>query len=222
MPVFYEYIFVCLSKYKNIEYIIVDGGSTDRTLEIIQENLDCISHWSSEPDRGLYDAMNKGITRAKGEWIHLLNADDSYADLNAIARVVRHLDETCTNYFRMLLRSNEGAIKIYDFPYKKWKLYVSAYLPHPAMIISRKQYQQVGLYDLRFHIAADHHLTMRMVHQYPGKFVPEAFVVMSEGGVSSRNKLIALEETRSIAIEFGLPQLIARCLYNIKRIHWRI
>ena len=208
--------------YPNIEYIVIDGGSTDGTLKVISRNEECITHWSSEPDRGLYDAMNKGIERATGEWIHLLNADDIYFDDNALTRIVPQLDESRTNYFRMFLKSADGILKTYDFSYSKWKLYVSAYLPHPAMVISRRQYQQVGLYDLGYRIAADHQLTMRMVHRYPGKFVPEPFVIMSDGGVSSRNKLVALEETRAIAVEFGLPRLFARCLYHLKRVHWRV
>jgi len=208
--------------YRDIEYILIDGGSTDETLEIISRNKEYISHWSSEPDLGIYDAMNKGISHATGQWIHLLNADDVYFDENALARIVPHLEESSTNYFQMFLKSSDGILRTYNFPYKKWKLYISAYLPHPTMVISREQYQRVGLYDLNFQVAADHHFTMRMISNYPGKFVPEPFVIMSEGGFSARNKLIALEETRLIAIEYGLPSLVAKCLYYLKRFHWRV
>lgn len=206
--------------YRNIEYIVIDGGSTDGTLDILRRHAPHITHWTSEPDRGLYDAMNKGIARASGDWIHLLNSDDTYVDERAVERVVPHLDESRTNYFRMLLRNAAGDVRTYDFPYRKWKLYVSAYLPHPAMVVSRRQYREIGGYDPRYRIAADHHFTMRMVHRYPGKFVPEPFVVMNEGGVSARNQLTALNETREISVEFGLPRLLATGLFHLKRAHW--
>ena len=127
--------------YANIEYIVIDGGSTDDTLKIIRSNEEYITHWLSEPDRGLYDAMNKGIDRATGEWIHLLNADDIYFDANSLSRIVPHLNESRTNYFRMFLKNADSTLKTYDFASSKWKLYISAYLPHPAMMISRRQYQ---------------------------------------------------------------------------------
>lgn len=208
--------------YPDIEHIVIDGGSTDGTLDVIRRYQNRIAHWVSEPDRGLYDAMNKGIARARGDWIHLLNSDDYYVDPVAIERIVPHLDESRTNYFRMLLGKADGSVENYDFPYRKWKLYVSAYLPHPAMVISRRQYQEVGLYDLRYRIAADHQLTMRMVNRYRGKFVPEPLVVMAHGGVSARNMLTALNETRDISVEFGLPRLLANGLYRLKRTHWGV
>lgn len=208
--------------YPNIEHIVIDGGSTDGTLDIIRRYEKHFASWTSEPDRGLYDAMNKGIARASGEWIHLLNSDDAYADATAVERVAPHLDEARTNYFRMFLHKTDGGATIYDFPYRKWKLYVSAYLPHPAMVVSRRQYLEVGMYDLSYRIAADHHFTVRMVNRYPGKFVPEPFVVMSEGGVSSRNMLTALKETREISVKFGLPSWLAAILYYLKRVHWKV
>lgn len=205
--------------YPDIEHIVIDGGSTDGTVDIISRHSR-IAYWTSEPDRGLYDAMNKGISQAKGDWIHLLNSDDYYVDPGALERIVPHLDESRTNYFRMLLGKADGSVENYDFPYRKWKLYVSAYLPHPAMVISRQQYLEVGLYDLRYSIASDHQLTMRMVNRYGGKFVPEALVVMTHGGVSARNMLTALEETRDISVEFGMPRILANGLYRLKRAHW--
>ncbi len=206
----------------NIEYIVIDGGSTDGTLDIIRRNEKCITYWSSEPDRGLYDAMNKGIARASGAWIHLLNSDDVYVDATAVERVAPHLDEARTNYFRMVRHKADGEKAVYDFPYRKWKLYVSAYLPHPVMVVSRRQYFEVGLYDLSYRIAADHHFTVRMVNRYPGKFVPEPFVAMSDGGISSLNMLTALKETREISVEFGLPRWIAVVLFYLKRVHWKV
>jgi glycosyltransferase involved in cell wall biosynthesis len=79
--------------YNNIEYIVVDGGSNDKTLEIIKKNNDIISHWVSEPDNGIYDAMNKGIKMCTGEFVAILNSDDIYHDNNVVSKVVNHFTE---------------------------------------------------------------------------------------------------------------------------------
>jgi len=79
--------------YKNIEYIIIDGGSTDNTLEIIKKYEEQISYWISEPDEGIYFAMNKGIAKATGEWINFMNAGDTFVDTTTIQKVMNSLDE---------------------------------------------------------------------------------------------------------------------------------
>ena len=83
--------------YPNIEYLVVDGGSSDATLDILREHEGRLS-FTTEPDRGMYDAMNKGIRRARGKWIHIVNADDWYASPDALARTVPQLAPDRTNY----------------------------------------------------------------------------------------------------------------------------
>ena len=78
-------------KYKDYEYIVVDGGSKDRTVEVINQNLDVITKWVSEPDKGIYDAMNKGIKMATGEWVIMMNAGDVFADSDVLQNVFAHV-----------------------------------------------------------------------------------------------------------------------------------
>ena len=79
--------------YKNIEYIIIDGGSTDGTVDIIKKYADRIDYWVSEPDKGIYDAMNKGIVKSTGEWIHFLNAGDVYLNTHILEDCIRCFNE---------------------------------------------------------------------------------------------------------------------------------
>lgn len=208
--------------YSNVEYIIIDGGSTDGTLDIIENYADRISFWCSEPDDGIYDAMNKGIARATGEWIHLLNSDDIYADAAALANIVGLLDPARTNYFSMILEKTDGSRELLEFPFAKWKLYVSAFLPHPGLVVSREQYARVGLYETKYRIAADHDFILRMLRAYPAKFEPAPFVVMRQGGRSSQNLLQTCREFMKVTIDHGLPTWLATVIYLTKRVHWRI
>ena len=140
--------------YENIEYIIVDGGSTDSTLEIIAEYETGISKLISEPDDGLYHAMNKGIAISTGTWIHILNSDDYYADEKSVSKAVMLLDSNKTNYFWMLRETIDGTRFLQRWKFNRIMLFLSAYLPHPALIVAREQYEAVGTYDLDYQIAA--------------------------------------------------------------------
>ncbi len=208
--------------YKNIEYIIVDGKSTDSTLSIINKYRKQVSRLISEPDDGIYDAMNKGVSMATGDWIHILNSDDYYVDSTSLERIVPHLDPGRTNYFRMFLNYPDGRYQTYDFNYRRWKLFISAYLPHPALLVSGEQYKEVGIIDTKYKIAADHDFIMRLTATFPGKFTPEPFVVMRQGGTASQNQLCALNETRIIANNNGMPTWLCWFFYFLKRIHWRV
>lgn len=208
--------------YRNIEYIIIDGGSVDGTASIIKKYSSHISILVSEPDNGIYDAMNKGMAMATGDWIHILNSDDYYVNSTSLERIVPHLDARCANYYRMFLDYPDGRYQTYDFNYRRWKLFISAYLPHPALIVSREQFERTGLFDTKYSIAADHDFIMRLTTTYPGKFIPEPFVVMRQGGVASQNQLCALHEMRVIANNYGMPKWLCWLFYFAKKVHWGV
>lgn len=213
---------VLAQTYPNIEHIVIDGGSTDGTREILERYRNRLVYWASEPDGGIYDAMNKGIGRASGEWIHILNSDDYYHDGTALSRAASTLDPARTNYFSMFLEYREGRRTYYRFRYNLPYLYISAKLPHPALIVSREQYRAVGLYDTGLRIAADHDLILRLVRRYPPKFVDFPLVVMDQEGRSARNLKTVYREFRDVTVRHGLPRAVAELVYLAKRLRWGV
>jgi glycosyltransferase involved in cell wall biosynthesis len=213
---------VASQKYANIEYIVIDGGSTDATMSIVREYPRIVSKIVSEPDEGIYDAMNKGVRMATGEWIHILNSDDYYASPNALSAAVPMLDPERTNYFEMWREFDDGRRVLQDWDYSRWRLFVSAFLPHPALIVSRRQYEAAGLYDTRYRIAADHDMILRLTARWPGMKHDMALSVMQQGGASALRLDESLREFRAVTERHGLPRPVGACLQGLKRIWWRI
>ncbi len=176
--------------YSDIEYIVVDGCSTDSTLEILRTYTDSIDVLVSEKDQGLYDAMNKGLGLATGELIGILNSDDILADESVIERVVRAADGVDGVY---------GDVGFYDLKLtKKTRHYSSkgfhkakfsrGFMPaHPSCYFKRSLINQVGLYSLDFKIAADFDFLVRAFAVSNSSFcyLPEEIVKMREGGIST-------------------------------------
>ena len=178
--------------YPNLEYILVDGGSTDQTLSIIQDYEDDINYWVSEPDRGLYDAMNKGIALSTGQLIGILNAGDRY-EPEAIATLVEHwqnqtnpaiftgncriltekLDQESPKGDRDLLESGNP---------QKLPLRM---IPHAAVFVTRDVYESQGLFDLGFKIASDFDFLCRCYQSaIPFHFINQTLVTAAPRGVS--------------------------------------
>lgn len=212
---------ICQS-YPNIEYIIVDGGSSDLTMSIIKEYEQAITTIVSEPDNGIYDAMNKGLVLASGDWLHIINSDDAYVGPEALARAIACLNPQCVNYFQMWRQHADGCCDLQDWPYSRWRLFVSAFLPHPSLIVSRAQYNCVGLYDTAYQIAADHDMILRLTARWPGLKHGFPLVVMDQGGVSATRLDVSIQEFRVVTQNHGLSGFIACLIARFKKIWWRI
>lgn len=145
--------------YSNIEYIIVDGGSTDGTLDIIKKYEDKIEHWVSEPDYGIYDAMNKGLTYATGDYIYYLGADDCLLAPNSISQVVSFLqdnpevDVLCASV--MMVDSVYRIEKVYSSNFSEADVLSGYNTPHQGMFVRREILQKYR-FDTSYHIAADY------------------------------------------------------------------
>jgi glycosyltransferase involved in cell wall biosynthesis len=193
--------------YGDIEYIIIDGGSKDSTPQIIERYRQHIATYISEPDKGIYDAMNKGVQRATGEWIGILNSDDFYADEKVLSEVVKRLIETGSDalYGDLVYVDREEKDKVV----RKWKagdykpgLFMRGWMPpHPAFFLKREKYIQHGLYQLNLKSAADYELMLRMIHKYKISisYLPRVITKMRTGGMSNaslKNRLRANREDR--------------------------
>jgi len=183
--------------YKNIEYIIVDGGSTDGTVEIVQSYGDKITKFVTEEDEGLYDAMNKGIGLSTGDIVGILNSDDFYKTndiLEIVAREFINKDIDCLyGDLEYVDANNTGKIVRY------WKsnpfedgLFEKGWQPaHPTFFIKRECYKKYGVFNLEFKIAADYEIMLRFLERYKLKssYIEKKFVKMRVGGESNRSLL---------------------------------
>lgn len=181
--------------YKDIEYIIIDGGSVDGTMDIVNKYKDRISKIISEPDKGIYDGMNKGIGLATGDVIGFLNADDIYADNLVLERVAAAFSDSSIEacYADMVYVNRFNLNKTVRY----WKscdfkdgLFEKGWVPpHPTFFVRRNIYEKLGGFDLDYRLAADFELMLRFLSRYRIKsvYIPEIFVKMRLGGSTNKN-----------------------------------
>ena len=193
--------------YENIEYIIVDGLSTDNTLEIVNKYKDQIATIVSEKDAGLYDAINKGIGLATGEIIANLNSDDFYIDNNVIADVVAKMEETKSDtlyadlYYVDAIDTNKVVRNWVSGAYKKGMFFKGWMPPHPTFFVRKSVYENYGKFNLELKSAADYEIMLRFIHKYECSisYLPRVVVRMRIGGVSNvsiKNRLKANREDK--------------------------
>lgn len=203
--------------FDDYEYIIIDGKSSDKTLSIVK-NFENKLLLFSEKDRNIADAMNKGIVRSRGKWIHILNSDDIYVNKDCLKNAKKCLIENKLNYFQMYFADVNYKIRsINNWNYNFLMPYLRACIPHPSMIVSKDQYNKIGLYDVNFSLAADHDLTLRLLksnylpvkHNFP-------LTIKRDGGVSHQNPSKVIYEFRLILIKNGIPKYIALIIIFFK------
>ncbi len=181
--------------YQNIEYIIIDGGSTDGTIEVMKRYEDKITKWISEPDKGIYDALNKGIKLASGEIIGFLHADDVYANDEVIEKVanvfIKYNVDSCYGDLQYVDKNNTDKIIRYwkSQPYRDGLFRKGWMPPHPTFFVKREVYEKYGFFNTDFKIAADYELMLRFFekHKITTYYIPEVLIKMRLGGVSNRS-----------------------------------
>jgi glycosyltransferase involved in cell wall biosynthesis len=190
---------VLTQSYQNIEYIIIDGNSTDATPAILAQYQNRIAHIVSEPDKGLYDAMNKGIALSTGEVIGILNSDDVLAHSGVIADLVNAFDfqtDAICSDVHIFKDKKENVVRKYRCTrWKAWMFRIGHQPPHPGFFVRKTCYEKYGSFDLQFKRAADFELLLRFigVHKINTKFLPYTSVLMRSGG-SSQQGLRAISE----------------------------
>ena len=198
-----------LTSYPLIEYLIIDGGSYDNTLEIIkkkEKEFPKIIKWLSEKDHGIYDAMNKGIMLAKGEIIGILNSDDWYAT-NIFQTIVdtfqnEHAELVYGNMIRVSGFSPGTVIGIQKSTIRPFKRKMT--IAHPSCFVAKRVYQQYGLFNTDLRLAADYDLLLRFLEKDVKFFhLDQEIVYFTSGGLSSNYFKSLLESTQVQKKHFG-------------------
>ena len=193
--------------YSDIEYIIVDGASKDGTLEIIERYRNSISTVISERDKGIYDAMNKGVALATGDVIGILNSDDFYADATVISDIVKTMQGAASDacYADLVYVDRNETNRIIrswkSGDYRKGHFLRGWMPPHPTFFVKRSIYEMYGSYALNLRSAADYELMLRFIHKHTISlsYLPRVITKMRTGGqsnVSLKNRWRANREDR--------------------------
>ena len=214
---------VAAQDYDNLEYIVVDGQSTDNTLSYIEQYNSIINITISEPDRGIYDAMNKGIKLATGDVIGFINADDVLATPSVIRQVVDcfakdgtdacYADLEYVDQFDLdkVVRYWKSSVFIPGLFSKGWAP------PHPTFYVKKSVYDQYGVFSLDYKMGNDIELMLRFLEKYQIKshYVPKTWVKMRMGGVSNqsiRNVILQNKEiikaARDNGLQFSVPMFV--------------
>ena len=215
--------------YDNIEYIVIDGSSTDGTVDIVKEYQDKISVFISEPDEGIYDAMNKGIALATGNVIGILNSDDFYIDEFVIEKVVKEFDEKGVDsvYADLVFVSPnnlEKTIRYYDSNHFNPSRFAYGWTPaHPTFFVKKEIYDKYGVFRTDFKIAADFDILARFLYtqKISYSYMQEVLVKMRVGGVSTSfssiwiNSIEALKACKNNGIKTNIFKILFKYYHKV-------
>jgi glycosyltransferase involved in cell wall biosynthesis len=217
--------------FPEIEYIVIDGGSTDGTVNIIEQHQGHISKWISEKDQGMYDAMNKGIAMATGDVIGILNSDDVYMNNHVISDLMALLEKQKAQVvFADLILVDQSDVKrvlrYYDSGQFHPDKFRFGWMPaHPTVFVRRELYQAVEPFSTTYQIAADYEMLIRMlaIQKAPYAYFPKPVVRMRSGGAStasiSRNWILNKEIVRACK-ENGIYSNMAMLLLKLPYKLW--
>ena len=209
---------VAQQTYPNKELIVIDGGSKDGTVELLKENRNKFSYWISEPDRGIYNAWNKGLVRAQGEWICFMGADDYFWDSTVLERMAVQLERLPTSirvaYGQILLIGEDGQLprrigesweKVKE-PFKKYMC-----IPHVGTMHRRNLFEQHGKFDESFRIAGDYELLLRELKTGDAVFIPDIITAGQRlGGISTNTANDFRKQREVMRAQWMQGQLMTR------------
>ena len=207
------YASLCAQTYTQWEWIVQDGGSTDGTLEWLESLSDARVNWVSEKDHGIYDALNKAVGRASGEWIGLLHSDDLYPNNDVLQVVVAAMAGNDAIYGDLKYVQAADVTKVL----RHWQSEAFAPTllrkgwmpPHPTLFLRKEVYAKVGGFDTRYRIAADYDFILRVFRTPHLKihYLPQVLMLMRQGGASSKlsNLVAKSKEDLQIMRANGLP-----------------
>lgn len=209
--------------YENVEHIIIDGASTDNTIDIL--NRYSVKYFS-ERDAGIYDAFNKGLIKANhSDIIHILNADDYYAANDIISKVIakfKQYDCELIHGHVELIDINEKIVKKIGENLSKKQLLKKMRVAHPSVFVRRAVYDKYGGFSVGFKIAADYEFLLRVWDKVKIVFIPQVFVKMRLGGISSEYHQLSYREAMAAAILNGSSPTKAFCTYSWEMLKMKV
>lgn len=194
--------------YPHIEYIIIDGGSTDGTVDIIKKYKDKIAYWISEPDGGIYDAMNKGMSVATGDYVYFLGADDTLLNMGTIENVISEINQSHADIYSYgvyLVRSCDNKQRYVGNEYAHKCEFPLRMIPHQGMFVKTILAKNIG-FDIKYRIAADHKffLCCKLKKDIKIIYSDKAVAFFSQDGMSGQQVLKNQQEVKSIFKELSL------------------
>ena len=221
-----------------LDYIVVDGGSDDGTVELLKEyevKFDGRMRWISEKDQGMYDAINKGIKMATGDVVGILNADDILAEQDTLAQIAAAFADGVDAVYADIrfVKSGDSVEELRDARtvrycsatrWKPWMFRFAAMVPHPSFYARRECFERLGMYSLDYRICADFELVLRFlgIAKLPAAYLPKCVVVMRTGGASTAgwrsNVEINREDLRALkanGVWSCLPLIYLKYLFKI-------
>jgi glycosyltransferase involved in cell wall biosynthesis len=225
---------VARQNYKNIEHIIIDGKSTDGTLKIIKQHSKHISYWRSETDKGMYDAINKGLKMATGDIIGILNSDDMFASADSVRSIVDCFETTNTDsvYGNLVYVDASNAQKVIRYwkgiAYKRSRFRYGWMPAHPTFYMRRELLEKYGFYENHYFTAADYEFMARylFLHKVSSQYIDAMLVKMRCGGISNitlksriranRRDFLAMKKNK---IPFSFAVSILKPLIKIPQFH---
>ena len=211
--------------YSNIEYIIIDGGSTDGTLDIINKYADKISYFVSELDEGIYDGMNKGIKAATGDVIGILNSDDFYPNSYVVSNVAKtFVNQACDAVYGDLVYVKENdTSKIARYwqagEYSTSSIKNGWMLPHPTFFVKKEMYERYGYYNTDLKSAADYEMILKLLYKQNINtfYIPMILVKMRTGGASNSSLMNRIRANKEDGLAWTKNQLNKPMFVRIKK-----
>ena len=209
--------------FKDFEYLIIDGCSSDDTIDVVKNNSEIVDYCASESDDGLYFAMNKGLALARGRFIGILNSDDFYEPdtLEKVKETILANPDTSIVYGAMRYRSDLNSKHFIDFTELDKKM-----IFHPTCFVSNSTYHRVGTFNTKYKIAGDYEFVMRC-RKSDEKFVgiQDILATFSEGGESAKYKFKSVIETTKVHLKYSnesVIKIVVRSLYVLISIYIKL
>lgn len=199
-----------------LEYVVIDGASTDGTPEIIEKYADSLAYFVSEKDTGIYNAMNKGIAHCTGDIIGMINSGDRYLPgaLAAVAEAFRKNGTLDRIFWGDVIYQHQGLVK----GFRENKRFIGAFAPHPSMFVPRCIYEEIGTYDETFRLLGDYDFMYRAVNvkKVPVLYVPVPVAFYLEDGLSDRYVYRCLKDELKVKCRYGQNPLAAYTVFGLK------